>query len=243
MNVQAVLKAEIRRVWVTQRRYWFSTLTNLIVFGVVSVGAWVALRKAFFGGAGFDAASAALLWPLVLASFGIASDELKKDIELGTIEQIYLSAPSVLRLLHLRSLVSFVETLAFTAPMLLIGGYYLGWTTLGRWMATQIVPLWVSLYGLGLILAGLLLVYRRLGTLTNLLGMIVMALAVVTPPARGIWVWLRHLFPMVGASAMSGWPEGWWLRYVAAMLYLLVGAWAFRRLEAKAKRLGLIGKY
>ena len=243
MNVQAVLKAEIRRVLVTQRRYWFSTLTNLIVFGVVSVGAWVALRKAFFRGEGIYAASAALLWPLVLAGFGTASGELKEDIKVGTIEQVYLSAPSVLRLLHLRSLVSFLETLAFTAPMLLIGGYYLGWATLGRWMVVQVVPLWVSLYGLGLIMAGLLLVYRRLGSLTNLLGMVVMALAVIALPKQGLWVWLRHLFPMVGASAMVGWPVGWGLRYVAAALYLLVGAWVFRRLEAKAKRLGLIGKY
>jgi len=243
MNVPAVLKAEIRRALVTQRRYWFSTLTNLIVFGIVSVGAWVALRKAFFRGEGIYAASAALLWPLVLDSFGIASGELKEDIDLGTIEQIYLSAPSVLRLLHLRSLVDFLETLAFTVPMLLIGGYYMGWATLGRWMVVQVIPLWMSLYGLGLALAGLLLVYRRLGSLTNLLGIVVMALAVVTLPRAGVWVWLRHLFPMVGASAVVGWPEGWWLRYVAAALYLLMGVWGFRRLEEKAKRLGLIGKY
>lgn len=243
MNVSAVLKAETRRVLVTQRRYWFSTLTNLIVFGVVSVGGWIALRKAFFRGEDVYAASAALLWPLVLGSFGIASDVLKEDIELGTIEQIYLSASSVLRLLHLRSLVSFLETLVFTAPMLLIGGYYMGWSTLGRWMVVQVIPLWVGLYGLGLALAGLLLVYRRLGSLTNLLGMVVMALAVVNLPGNGAWVWLRHLFPMVGASAVVGWPEGWWLRYVVAAFYLLVGAWGFCRLEARAKRLGLIGKY
>lgn len=243
MKTGTVLKAEIRRVLVTQRRYWVSTLTNLIVFGVVSVSAWVALRKAFFQGKGMYAASAALLWPLVLAGFGIASDELREDMNLGTIEQIYLSAPSVLRLLHLRALVNFLETLTFTAPMLFIGGYYLGWSTLGRWMVVQVLPLWVSLYGLGLMLAGMLLVYRRLGALTNLLGMAVMALAVVTLPEGGAWNWLRHLFPMIGASAAADWPDGWWLRYVAAAAYLAIGARTFRHLEAKAKRLGLIGKY
>lgn len=243
MKVVPILKAEIHRALATQRRYWFSTLTNLLVFGVVSVGAWIALRKAFFRGEGVFAASAALLWPLVLNSFGMASGELEEDINLGTIEQIYLSTSSLLQLLHLRSLVSFLETLVFTAPMLLIGGYYMGWVTLGRWMVVQAVPLWVSLYGLGLALAGLLLVYRRLGALTNLLGMVVMALAVVTLPRSGVWVWLRHLFPMVGASAVVDWPEGWWLRYVVAALYLLLGTWGFQRLEAKAKRLGLIGKY
>jgi len=243
MKAQTVLKAEIQRMWITQRRYWFSALMNLIGFGVVSVGAWVALRKAFFRGEGLYRASATLLWPLVLVSFGAAASALKEDIEIGTIEQLYLSAPSVLDLLHIRAVVYFLDTLLSTLPLLLLAGYYLGWDILARWMIVQVVPLWGSLYGLGLILAGLLLVYRRLGEATNLLYMGLMALAVIALPAQGVWAWLQHLFPMVGVSAMPVWPQGWWLRYLAAGAYLWVGSGAFRRLEARAKRLGLIGKY
>lgn len=243
MKIRMLLKAELRRTWVSRRRYLISTVTSLITFGVVSIVGWLGLRAVFFQGAGDYAASATLLWPLVLAGFGIAANQIEEDIEVGTIEQLYLSAPSVLRLLHIRSLVGFLDTLAFTTPLLLIGGYYLGWGTLGRWILTQVAPLWLSLYGLGLVLAGLTLRYRRLGALSNLLLMGVMALAVVSVPSDGVWPWLQHMFPMIGVSATSTWPDGWWLRYVAAILYLMLGVGAFLGLEAQAKRLGMIGKY
>lgn len=243
MKTQTVLRAELRRTWVHRRRYLVSTITSLITFGIVSIVSWLGLRAFFFKGAGDYAASATLLWPLVLTGFGVAANQLAEDIEVGTIEQLYLSTPSVLRLLHIRSLVGFLDTLVFTTPLLLIGGYYLGWGTLGRWLLVQVIPLWLSLYGLGLMLAGLTLRYRRLGTLTNLLLMGVMALAVLKTPSDGSWPWLQHLLPMMGVSAPSAWPEGWWLRYLTAGLYLALGMWAFRHLEAQAKRLGLIGKY
>lgn len=243
MNAQAVLKAELRRTWIQRRRYMISTITNLISFGILVFAAWVGLRAAFFKEAGVYGASAALLWPLVLTSFGIAAGSLKEDIDLGTIEQLYLSAPSVLRLLHLRALVGFLDSFLFTVPFLLIGGYYLGWSQLGQWILVQVIPLWISLYGLGLVIAGLTLRYRQLGTLTNLLGISMMALAVVELPLEGIWIWLGHIFPMVGVSAEPVWPEGWWLRYLASALYLAIGVWAFRSLEVQAKRRGLIGKY
>lgn len=243
INAYLVLRAELRRRWIQRRRYLVSTITSLISFGVVSFVGWIALKAAFFKGEGLYAASATLLWPLVLASFGIAVNELQEDIELGTIEQLYISSPSVLGLLHLRSMVGFLDALAFTAPFLLIGGYYLGWETLGRWLIIQVVPLWISLYGLGLVLAGLILRYQRLGTMNNLLALGMMALAVVSVPQNGFWFVMQHLFPMVGVSAMPDWPPLWWLRYLAALLYFTAGVMAFQGLESKAKELGLIGKY
>lgn len=243
MKTLLVLKAELRRNWMRRRRYMVATIANLITFGIVSVVGWLGLRAFFFKGAGNNAASATLLWPLTLASFGVATSQLEEDIEVGTIEQLYLNTSSVLRLLHIRSFVVFLDTLLFSIPLLIIGGAYLGWNTLGRWLLVEVIPLWLGLYGLGLILAGLLLRYRRLGTLTNLLLMGIMALTVIQLPSDGMWSWLQHLFPMIGASAPDAWPEGWWLRYITAGLYLALGSRIFQKFEIQAKELGLIGKY
>lgn len=243
MRISTVFKAELRRAWVHRRRYLVSTLANLVTFGIVSIIGWLGLRAFFFEGDGNNAASATLLWPLVLAGFGVAANQLEEDIEVGTIEQLYLSTSSVLHLLHVRSFVAFLDTFVFSIPLLLIGGIYLGWNTLGRWLLVQVIPLWVGLYGLGLILAGLLLRYRRLGALTNLLLMGMMALAVIRLPRDHSWLWLQHWFPMVDVSAPSFWPQGWWLRYLTASIYLFLGSKVFQRLETQAKRFGLIGKY
>lgn len=243
MKTSVVLQAELRRAWIRRRRYLVSTIANLITFGIVSIVGWLGVRAFFYKGAGDNAASATLLWPLVLAGFGIAANQLEEDIEVGTIEQLYLSTPSVLRLLHIRSFIAFLDTFAFSTPLLLVGGFSLGWDTLGRWLLVQVLPLWLGLYGLGLILAGLLLRYRKLGSLTNLLLMGMMILAVVQLPQNGLWYWLQHLLPMVGVSAPTTWPPAWWLRYLTASLYLLLGMRIFQKLETQAKRLGLIGKY
>ncbi len=244
MNSKAVFLAEVRRRWIHRKRYPVATITNLITFGIFSFVAWVGLRSAFFKNEGIYGASATLLWPLVMTGFGAAYSALEEDIEVGTIEQLYLSAPSVLHLLHIRALADLMDSLVvIVAPFFLAAGFYLGWDTLGRWTITKAIPLWLSLYGLGLILAGLILRYRRLGTLSNLINMGTLALAVVQGPDHGIWLWLQNLFPMVNASATPNWPVGWWLRYPAAVGYLLLGIWVFRRLETQAKRLGLIGKY
>lgn len=243
MKSKTILLAELRRSWIQRKRYLVSTITSLISFGIVSFAAWIGLRAAFFKEGSIYDASAALLWPIVLGSFGSAAGALQEDIELGTIEQLYLSASSVLHLLHIRSLVSFLDSLAFNIPFLVISGFFIGWNSLGRWFLSQIIPVWIGLYGLGLIIAGLTLRFRQLGTLTNLLSLAIMAMAVMEFPQEGVWRWLAYGFPMVGISASPTWPDGWYLRYFSAGIYLLIGILLFRSLEAKAKKLGLIGKY
>ncbi len=243
MWLKRVFRAELKRSWITMRRYPVETASNLITMAIFSIAAWVGLRAAFFAHKGAFGASAALLWPLVLTGFGAAAASLQKDIGLGTIEQLYLSSPSVLNLLHVRVLVEYMSTLLYVAPLWLVGGFYLGWGALGRWLVVIVVPLALSLYGLGLILAGMTLRYRRLGPLTNVLYFLFLGVSVIALPQKGVWAWLGPFFPMVGVSAMPDWPVGWWLRYPAAVMYLILGMVVFRRLEATAKRRGVIGRY
>ncbi len=243
MWTRTVLRAEMKRTWITLWRYPLETLSRVVTMGIFVVVAWVGLRAAFFAKQGPLGASAALLWPLVLTGFGVPAGYIEEDIKLGTVEQLYLSAPSMLGLLHVRYAVAFLETLLTVAPLWVLAGFYMGWATVGRWLAVQVVPLGISLYGLGLVLGGLALRARRLGELLNALYFVLFALAVVSWPQKGIWPWVGHFFPMVGVSATPTWPAGWWLRYLAALLYLLAGMWAFRRMEATAKRRGLIGRY
>ncbi len=243
MWTQKVLRAEMKRSWIILWRYPLETLSSIVTMGIFVVVAWVGLRAAFFARQGTLGASGALLWPLVLTGFGSAAGSVQKDIELGTIEQLYLSAPSVLNLLHIRSAVAFLEILLYVAPLWVLAGFYMGWATVGRWLVVQVVPLGISLYGLGLVLGGLALRARRLEQLVNALYFVLFALAVVSWPQKGIWPWVGHFFPMVGVSATPTWPAGWWLRYPAALLYLLAGMWVFRRMEETAKRRGLIGRY
>jgi len=241
------IRLEIQRQLCLLRRYPLQAISSLM--GLILLGgvAWFGLRAAFFAEQGFQAVSGVLLWPFVMAALGFASVSLQEDMALGTIEQIYLALPSSSLLVHCRALVYLLFSAIATLPLWLLGLYYLGVDALFGWFVQRAAPLLLTVYGLGLAVGGVTLLYRRIGDSVNLLALGMISLTVIPLSGSGhrFLDILYGFLPLLNVSQMVE-HEGWGmilLRYLAGLAYLLAGQWIFRKAEIKAKRLGLIGHY
>lgn len=246
MWIKNFIRVEMSRQWCMLKRYPLQTLANLLSLTVVSVVAWLGLHAAFFDNQGFEAVSGVLLWPLVLAGLGLASTSLEQDMVLGTIEQLYTASSNVLTIIHCRAFSYLVFTTLFSIPLWIMGVYYLGAIPLFIWLLQTGVPLMLTIYGIGLIVGGLTLIFRRTGQLVNLLALLLMGLLVlqVSWPDNTFGLLLRHSLPMVGVSLTPKLPlTNVLLNYTVGILYLVAGQKIFRLAELRAKRLGLIGHY
>jgi len=241
------IRIELKRQFCLLRRYPVQAASNAAGLFIISTVAWFGLRAAFFANQDYRAVSSVLLWPIVMAALGLVSASLQEDMALGTIEQLYIASPSVLPIMHCRALVYLFFSTAMTFPLWLLGMYYLGGEYLMRWLVYSIGPLLLTVYGLGLIVGGLTLVYRRTGELVNLVVVGLMALTLVQVPWSTHWAGMviHSALPMVDTSNVANavnWSEVL-LRYGAGGVYFAIGQSLFRRAELKAKQLGVIGHY
>lgn len=246
MWAKNIIRVEMNRQWSLLKRYPLQTLANALSLTFVSVAAWIGLRAAFFTDEGFEAVTGVLLWPLVLAGLGIASTSLELDKALGTIEQLYTSSSSMLSVIHCRAVSYLFYTTLFSLPLWAMGAYFLGVLPLLKWLLQVGIPLMLAIYGIGLVIGGMTLLFRQTSQLVNLLAlllMVVMVLQVSWPPGWPGFL-LRSSLPMVSVSLTVNIPTGEVLvSYLVSFLYLLTGQIVFRLAEGKAKRLGLIGHY
>lgn len=172
------------------------------------------------------------------------ASSLQVDMNLGTIEQIYVSTPSVLSLLSVRAAIMGLFNVFYSLPILVIGAHFLGVRVFLEWFVLISIPMFLSLYGLGLILAGLTLRYRRIGALTNILYVVILAIPVINVPHDEIGGLIRLLLPIIDLSNLSiSNLSDLFIRLPTSFFYLWLGIKGFRSLEKQAKKHGVIGHY
>ena len=247
MRLLRFVQVETCRQLCLLKRYPLQAATSAASLILVSVVAWFGLHKAFFAHQDYQAVSSVLLWPMIMAALGFASTSLQEDIILGTIEQFYVVLPSMLFVVHCRALVYLTINVLMTFPLWFLGIHYLGGQQLISWFICNSVPLLLTVYGLGLALGGLTLLYRRTGNLLNLISLGVISLTLIQVPWSVCWggVIFRNAFPIINAANVSNThnKSEIFLRYLAGVIYLVAGQVVFRKAETRAKRLGLIGQY
>jgi ABC-2 type transport system permease protein len=237
------------------KRYWINTasnlLTNYVMFLVVFLGGTAAAPAQVdnsLGGiiVGF------FLWSLSWSAFQGPASGLTDEAQWGTLEQLFASPLGLRRILAVDLVVSlavsFVTGILLLALMMVTTGTYLVVDVL------TVVPLVAlslcSAAGLGFVMGGLALVYKRISQAFLLLQFLFLgALAAPAEP-----VILQALPLALGndllRTAMSEGRHLWELPTGAllallgkAVAYLGVGAVAFRIAVREARRRGVMGHY
>jgi ABC-2 type transport system permease protein len=264
MNWPALFWAELKREFILVVRYPFELVSRLvwnlgfalmIFFGFQTVGA---------GLPGFEEGQLGRLLGLLITY--IAINGLNNGVELiaeetqtGTLEQAALSPPPLVAIVLLRDLASYVEMLIRFAVVLGIAMAITG----ARFhldvpgFAILLTLMYLGMEGLGLILAGMALLYKRVATLAQLAMMLVFGLAIL--PLEGLPKWMSVFvanFPFTQALvlmrdlAVKGVPLGQIFASGAitslainAAVFLILGLFAFGWAERTARDWGTLNQY
>ena len=264
MNWPAMFWAELQREFILIVRYPFELVSRLvwnlgfalmIFFGFQTVGG---------GLPGFEEGQLGRLLGLLITYIAIngltnGTELLGEETQTGTLEQAALSPPPLVMILLMRDLASYVEMLARFALVMGIAvlatgaRFYLDLPG----FALLLTLMYLGMEGLGLVLAGAALLYKRVATLGQFAVMLVFGLAIL--PLEGLPSWMSAFvthFPFTQALvlmrelAVKGVPLGDLLGRggvtvlaVDAAIYLAIGILAFLWAERKARDWGTLNQY
>lgn len=265
MNVAKLFWAELQREFILLVRYPFELVSRLIwnlgfalmiYFGFGAVGS-SALP-------GFDEGQAGRLLGLLITYIAInginnATELLSEEVQTGTLEQAALSPPPLVAILLLRDVASLVEMLVRFGLVLAIA---MGLTGVQLYLdipalAVLLTLMYAGTEGLGLILGGAALLYKRVATLAQFAVMLVFGLAIL--PLDKLPGWAAVLvdnFPFTKALvllrqvAVQGVPFADLLANgsvaalaLNAVIYLALGIAVFAFAERKARDWGTLNQY
>jgi hypothetical protein len=215
MGFFLVLKAELVRSFIIMRRYWFATLTGLLVgygFLILLILAFLYNQDAVVAHAeamAQKAASGVLGFVIGMFGFGIVgmfSQGLQGMARTGELEQVCMSPHGLITNFMARSFVSAVTSILSSAIIL----FLVARTIQGKLHAdfgptlTLLALTYLNLLGFGFMVGGLVLVFKQTGQIAILLRLALLGLAVVAGPGMSEWPWparaAAHVLPITDAS-------------------------------------------
>lgn len=254
MNFPHLLYNEVRLQYFEMRQYWFETVTSMVLvlgifaglfFGVKSMVPGMEEQQSLDGLVfGF------LLWSFAAGAYQSVTKSIVDDTQKGYSEQLFIAPMSFVNLMLVRA----VAELLVGYLYLMIFAYAVMWMT-SNWIDINFAMLFLllmlaapSLVGLGLVVSGLALLFKKVETVGMMLSLAFMGLVALDGLPINVFTFL----PFVpGASLardiiLDQHAFNWYHFGIVLLnsgIYLSVGIWAFKKLETKAKRKNLIGRY
>lgn len=256
-----IFATELRRALRLGRSYWLEYLANLVLYTLGFLLLMVVFRAASpeFGQAGYlSALIGYLTWKLCATVLVDIADIAGDESQTGTLEQLFLVGRPP-GLVFLGRTLAIIANQGFRALVLGVGlAALLGILQPVPLPAVLVLVLTLlGAVGMGFALAGLVLVYKRLGGATHLLWQMLVfftgALAPIYP--SGLAAFARLLPLTLGieslraifldrADLMVLEQRGLLPALLAhTLIYLIVGALVFRWGERQARRAGLLAQY
>lgn len=201
-----------------------------------------------------------LFWDLCFGLIAETTREVLGESRQGTLEQTLLTATPPLKLFGARLLAETIVRVVRTGMLGILLASVLG-------VSFQVnAVFWVVLlftvvmsWGVSLVLGGLALVYKEIGSFIGILSLLaVLATGALVPlNALGwIYAWIKVLVPtawgieaarsavLTAASWQTLWSDFTWLGLgVQAGVFLLLGVWSFRWGIRRAQEEGTLGVY
>ena len=219
MGFFLVLKAELVRTFIIMRRYWFATLTSMIVgYGILLflIVGFMARREEMteaignrFGVDPESATNAALGFIIGMFAFGVVgifSQGLQALARSGQLEQLCLSPHGLVTNFLGRALVASVSSIVTSSIMLMLIAYTVQGTLHVAPFATSVLLFltFANLLGFGFMVGGLVLVFKQTGQIAALIRMALLFLAFMVnePISTGFRVidFIAHFIPVTDAA-------------------------------------------
>ncbi len=253
-----VFISELKRRWSLAKAYpaeeIVGTAMMAVFFYMLFLGAkFMAGPTAQFGDRLDAIIVGYVVWILIMHTYsGIASD-LQSESSTGTLEQLMSSPFSLSKILLMRAMadvtVSIVLTSCVAALIMLLTGTRL---YIAPSMAIPIGAIVLGSTGLGFAVGSLVFLFKQIRSL-QMVFQFLLLFAVMTPIESwgGAMTWVGALIPLApAAAALRSVTIGQHLDITMALVgiangvvYLLLGMYAFRKGEARAKKRGMVGHY
>jgi len=253
-----LFKAMLKREFIVMRRYLFNFISGLIGIYILFLLIFFGARALGGGVPGFGATLDAivvgfLVWTFAIFAYSDLAQGMVREAQEGTLEQLYMSPVGFIWVCLFRIVGAFSQMLTFNIVLLV-----LMMATTGRWLhldVASLVPLILltlaGVYGIGFIMGGLALVFKRIESLVGIVqfGMV----GLIAAPSDRFPV-LRYLplaegnrlirRVMAEGVCLGTLPTGDLLFLVInSAFYFGVGLIAFNLLLNTAKNRGLLGHY
>ena len=254
MNFLALFTNEAKLQCYEMKQYWFETVSSIVVMCGMFAGLFYGIQSFTNDASGESSLDGLvfgfLLWTFATTSYNAVTKSVIEDNQKGFIEQLFLCPMGFSRLMLARSLVEMIWGVIFMTTI--------AWITMaitGNWLEINFIYFYLllfisafSLVGLGFIVSGLALIYKRVGTIGALFNIAFMGLVAIDALPFNIY----SLLPFTAGASLTrevilqGAPLDLLdLLLVAtnSSVYFFGGLYIFSKLEKRAKKLNLIGQY
>lgn len=252
-----LLRAEIKRTWTIYWRYPMDFVSGLVImfvtfYALIAGTRYIAGPAVQFGDRLDGLILGYWLWNLAVFAFSYTATAVRMEAVTGTLEQIYLSPHSTLRVFMIRSVASLginlsTSTLLLVILLLLTGRRF-------SFPLTALVPLATALmasYGIGLLISGLTLLVKQVAQFLTIVQFLLLAVVLVpfeTWDADTL-VALIPIAPSAGLlrDLMTRQAEPELLAFLLAggngVIFLTLGMLLFGLADRQARVRGIVGQY
>jgi len=247
-----------KREWIELKRYWFNSLIGLVIY--------IAIFTALFRGAQYIgqnnyALNESLegfligygLWFMAMGAFSETAHSIIDEARKGTLEQLYMTELPFVWLLISKNIIS---TVIFSFMFLLI--IWIQMMITGIQLHMDIISIFTTLmiglfglYGVGLIMAGLGLLFKRIQNLLGATQFIIVGVMVASPTEIPVvrflpFVHARELIMAImrdGVSILQFSSYDWVFLILNSLFYLGLGIFLYKLAEKEVLRRGMLGQY
>ncbi len=250
--------AELRNSWIQLRRYPIESIAQIIITSVIFYG--------LFLGAGYIAGSIQLgdrldsiivgylLWVLVNFVMANISGKLQYESQTGTLEQLFLSRYSAVKVFLMRGLadlsLEIIKILIILIIITLFTGSRLSFPPI---LVLPFICVLLGAYGFAFIIGSIALLLKRVQQLLPLLLFpLLFLLTIPTETWTGTPKFLAFLIPMTpGAGLLRDLMARGEdinlitlvIAFINGIVYFAIGLFLFRVAEKEAKRRGILSGY
>ena len=244
--------------WIEWKRYWFNSIVGLVIYLIVFVSLFTGAQ--YIGQNNFALGESLegfligyALWFMAMGAMSETANSIVDEARKGTLEQLYMTEIPFTWLLISKNIIS---TLIYTAIFFLIVNLQILFTglTLNIDIISIFVTLFIglfSLYGIGLVLAGIGLVYKKVQNVLGATQFILIGVMILSPLEIPIvkilpFAYARQLIMDImkdGKGLLSFSATDYFYLVGVSVLYIIIGIAAYKVAEGQGLKKGMLGQY
>jgi len=231
-----VIRTEIFKFYFDIKRYLFNYIVGIAATSIFLGGIYWATKSLFVEAGSEVAFMGLLLWLFASSALSDATEHLTEERYIGTLERISITKTPVVCILIARFIVNFLFTLC---RAILIGGIlyiifqpktgllFSSWRVSTMALIIAVLTI-IALYGFGLFMASLGLIFKRVGAISSILEYLVLFFSGIVIPWESMPSLLQSfskVLPMTwGIRTLNNLQSGvnFWFCFANLIFYTLI---------------------